>query len=300
MTLWLCFLALMLLIESGSAFMPEKKVDPNAAKPEDPEFQSTGVLLVDALLFDKLIPSPRVNVVLMIANKANIGKRTTDYMRDEFMEMAKKTKSDQQVLFAQMLINGSDNKLQAERVGIEDQKEGHDTKPEFFLYRKGEKDAIPIKPDSDDFAVADVMAYVSKTTGVHFTSRGTIKALSELAEKFTAAEAGSEDRKKIYQEAKDKAASYPTETTKKSAKEKVANAGWYVQTMEKVMEKDDSWVDKELARLRSIIVSDKVSNSRKDEFKRRLNIVQTFKGSPNLVQYKADKGQEAEPGPALE
>ena len=134
------------------------------------------------------------------------------------------------------------------------------------MYRKGEKDAIPIKPDSDDFAVADVMAYVSKTTGVHFTSRGTIKALSELAEKFTAAEL-DEDRKKIYQEAKDKAASYPRDH-EEEREEKVANAGWYVQTMEKVMEKDDSWVDKELARLRSIIVSDKVSNSRKDGSKK--------------------------------
>ena len=144
------------------------------------------------------------------------------------------------------------------------------------------------------------MSRESRQAGIQFQGGIPDKAYKPNGKLPEMVEAGSEDRKKIYQEAKDKAASYPTETTKKSAKEKVANAGWYVQTMEKVMEKDDSWVDKELARLRSIIVSDKVSNSRKDEFKRRLNIVQTFKGSPNLVQYKADKVQKADSGPALE
>jgi hypothetical protein len=293
-------MALVLLLRPVSGFMPDKKVDPNEARMGDPEFDSTGVLLVDALLFDKLIPSVRVDIVLMILNKANIGKQATDYMREEFMAIAKKTKSDSKVLFAQMMLNGSDNKAQAERVGIENQQVGQDVKPEFFLYKKGEKNAIPIKPDSEDFSVADVMAYVSKTTGAHFTSRGTIKELSKLAEEFLATKAGSEDRKKVYQQAKEKAESYPTETTKKSAKEKVANAGWYVQTMEKIMEKDEGWVDKELSRLRSIIVSAKVSNSRKDEFKRRLNIVQVFKGAPVLVQYEADKATEGAEGVALE
>lgn len=300
--IWLCLVALLLLMGPGAAqFDFEKKQeDPNAPKPQDPEFQSTGVLLLDDLLFDKIVPGARVDVVVMILNKANIGKRTTDFMREEYMAMAKKTKQNDDVLFTQILLNGSENKKLAMRVGIENQPEGHETKPEFFLFRVGEKNAIPIKPDEEDFTVADVMAFISKTTGVQFTFRGTIKEFSELAAKFVASETGSKARTDIYHEAKQKADAYASdESKKKTAKERSANAGWYVQAMEKILEKGNEWPKAEISRLSAIIVSDKVSDSRKDEFKRRLNIVQVFKEIPELVSYKIDKQKDGD-APALE
>merc|ERR1712146_583746 len=214
---------------------------------------------------------------------------------------AKKIKKDDNVLFTQMLLNGSENKLQADRVGSENQAVGHDTKPEFFLYRKGEKNAIPIKPDADDFSVADVMAYVSKMTGTNFAFRGTIKEFSAIAEKFMSASTESKERNDLYTEAKRLAETFSNDKSKKrSTKEKAANAGWYVQAMEKILEKGNDWPQKEISRLNSIIVSDKVSDSRKDEFKRRLNIVQSFKEVPELVNYKMDTPKETSGGPPTE
>ncbi len=297
----LLVLVLLASLSSAFDFDQKKKKATGDLNPRDAEYQTDGVLLVDAILFDKIIPSKRTNIILMVANKANVGKKMTDYMREEFIEMAKKgSKSDDGVLFAQMLINGSENRAQAERVGVENFAQSDTAKPEFFLYRKGEIAPIPIKPENDDFTVADIMAYVSKTTGVNFSSRGTIMELAEAAQQFMSTKEGSADRTKAYNDAKELAAAYPADSKKKSEKEQSANAGWYLTAMQKIIEKGNGWIDTELKRLRDIIVSDKVSNSRKDEFKRRLNIVQSFKEAPELLQYVADEPVEEAVGAPLE
>ena len=254
--------------------------------PESKEYLTQGVLLIDAITFQKLIPNKNADTVLMVSAKGNIGRRTTDYMREEFLEIARKaSKKDDKVLFAQILVNGSENKKQAERLGVENLKIGDDTKPEFFLIRRGEEEAIPLRPDADDFNVADIMSFVSKATGVNFPSRGTIKDLAGIVERFMKAE--GEERRALWQETKNKVEEMPQ--LKKWQKEKAENGKFYVNTMEKVLEKGPEWLDTEVSRLRGIIASDKVNDDRKEEFKRRVNIVQSFKEAPEMLQYRGEK-----------
>ena len=277
-----CFLVLCGLTTSAVGGNKEQmdKMDPDS-----PEYQTTGVLMIDAITYNKLIPNKNADIVLMVASKGNIGRRATDYMRSEFLEMAKKaSKKNDGVLFAQILVNGSENKKQAERLGVVDLRASDETKPEFFLIRKGESKAIPIKPDADDYNVADIMAFVSKTTGVNFPSRGTVKELGTIVSDFMKAE--GESKRKLWKKAKEIVDTMPRD--KKSQKEKASNGGFYVNAMEKVLEKGPEWLDTEISRLHSIILSDKVSDSRKDEFKRRVNIVQSFKEAPNIIEYRED------------
>ena len=83
----LCILGLLGLVYGAIGGNKEKmdKMDP-----ESKEYQTTGVLLMDSITFNKLVPNKNADMVLMVAAKGNVGKRTTDYMRDEFLQMAKK------------------------------------------------------------------------------------------------------------------------------------------------------------------------------------------------------------------
>ena len=291
----LCILGLLGL---GYGAIGGNKEKMDKMDPESKEYQTTGVLMMDSITFNKLVPNKNADMILMVAAKGNIGKRTTDYMREEFLQMAKKaSKKDDGVLFAQILVNGSENKKQAERLGVEDLSVSDETKPEFFLVKRGEENAIPLKPDVDDFSVADIMAFVSKTTGVNFPSRGTIKELDAVVGEFMKSE--GEGQRVLWQKAKQIVKEMPKE--KKSQREKVANGEFYTNAMEKVLEKGPEWVDSELSRLRAIIVSDKVSDSRKDEFKRRVNIVQAFKEAPTMRVGGAEEPTgTGEPSPSLE
>lgn len=280
-------LCLVVLCRLSSADVGGNKEQMDKMNPESKEYQTTGVLMIDAITYNKLIPNKNADIVLMVASKGNVGRRTTDYMRGEFLELAKKaSKKNDGVLFAQILVNGSENKKQAERLGVVDLSSSDDTKPEFFLVRKGEENAIPLRPDAEDYNVADIMAFVSKTTGVNFPSRGTIKELDALVSKFMEEE--GEAQRKLWREAKETVKAMPRD--KKLHKERATNGEFYVSAMEKVLEKGPQWLDSEISRLRSIIVSDKVSDSRKDEFKRRVNIVQTFKEAPRMREYTEEKG----------
>ena len=266
-----------------------------------------GTLLLDAVMWDKVVPNQQSNILFMVSNKAFIGKPETDRIRDDFLQFARKSHKQNELLFSQIIVNGAENaRLAQEKFGLTDTyKMKH---PHFFLLRIGEGVGTPLQTPETvaDLKMSDIAYYCKKQLGVSFFLEGTHAHMDSLAEKFMSEMANAEDRGVIIDEARqmigdhkeklealiaeiesgddsngDKSQEASIQQNNKkvekwNAERTVKNMENYVKVMEKVLERGDDYTQQETDRLLAIIDSDKVSESRKEEFRLRINSLASF------------------------
>lgn len=201
-----------------------------------------------------------------MCNKYEIGQYATDSIRADFFAFAEKGNlqgNSESVLFAQVLVNGAQNLKLAERIGVRNI--DNFKHPKMFLYQPNATESIPY-PDSGAFNSVSLTRFVSKHTDFFFGVPGTIEVFDTLAEKFMAAHNLELDG--IIAEAEALAPSVELKDKQ--------NAQTYVKIMKKIKEAGVQYVKTETARLQSIIDSERLSDAKKSDIQKRLNIVHQF------------------------
>jgi len=253
------------LVEAAKPRPPEENINPA-------DYNTFGTLWLDAIVWDKVIPNQRAHTLVMVTNKWAVGKQAVDAKRKEFMRLGRESDNNE-LLFTQVVVNGAENlKLAEEVIGF--QNPGKQLHPHFFLIKKGEDRGISLQDgrSAADMEMADIMKLCADKTGMYMGLPGTSEVLSSLAGRFNAVGVTTEQRQAIVQETRSHLDSLPG-----GGKANSVDLTLYIKTMEKIIEKnDDLWAKKEAQRLMAILSSDKVSEARKDEFRKRVNVLGTF------------------------
>jgi hypothetical protein len=301
---WLCLSILLLWSATAAKPPPQKK----AINPED--FNTFGTLLLDAVVWDKAIPNNNAHTLVMVSNKAYIGKQTTDNTRSAFLKMAQGLEH-KEVLCAQIIVNGADNHMLATRLGVPNP--GRMPYPYFFIIKKGESESIALQTSATvaDITLTDVLRSLTKHTGVRLPMEGTSSELDSMTIRFISPTATSAERLAIVTEAEAFVQDLRTQGASGSAVsaalvKKADGLSWYPKYMQKALEKGSEatsigdFARGEKARLQTILESDKVSDDRKKEFRWRVNIISSFcteepeVPAPASVQVNGDGDGEVE------
>jgi len=135
----------------------------------------------------------------------------------------------------------------------------------------------PINFDGE-FKSDSIISFVRKHSGIKILLDKCLQDFDELAERFMSKDISKEDQQKIVEDAKQRLDGLTDDGHKKSA-------DIYVKLMQKVMERGNQFIDSEIERVKNII-SGKLTDTKKNEMKGRLNILQSF--STNSLQQKSE------------
>merc|ERR1719378_1266873 len=148
-----------------------------------------------------------------------------------------------------------DNSDLAERFGIKT-----DDFPQFRLWKKGSSSTDePIKYDGPKKS-ADFLRFVQEKANAWIGLPGQVKELDELAKELV----GGADAATIIAKAEKAAAESDEETAK-----------YYVKAMQK-LSKDKEFIAKETTRLNKMMDDGSVKANKKEQFGRRLNVLNSF------------------------
>ena len=248
------------------------------------KLNSYGTLLLDGVSWSKVMPNTVAHTIVMICNKGAIGYNAVhDKLRDEFMSLAKKSHTQNDLLFSQIIINGAENSLLASNTfGIENP--SYIKNPYFYLFMKGDDKPIALQTPNtvDKLKISDIAYFVTKNTGISFGLPGTDSIMDSIADKFMSEMANITDRHNFINEGTiylEKTKSIQPAIDTKI----INNIEFYIKIMSKIIEKGNNYADIERDRLEAILDSDKVSESRKDEFRLRVNILGSFSPPAPLI-----------------
>jgi len=226
------------------------------------EFESLGVVLLDAITFPKVVPHPKLNVLVMVCNKGEIGNYMSDSLRADFLNFAQKGElqgNTETVIFAQVIVNGAQNAKLAERIGVK----GELVTPKSFLYKPGDSRSIPY---TGAYNMVALTRWLSKHTDFFYGTPGTIESFDKLAERFVFADPSEYDA--IIAEAEAMRPSVELKDKK--------NAVFYINYMEKIKEKGIPFILAEIERVENILESEKLSDGKKLEMQKKINIIHQF------------------------
>jgi len=271
---------------------------PKAENINPADYNTFGTLWLDAIIWEKVIPNHVAHTLVMVSNKWAIGKQPVDAKRTEFLRLGRES-DNKELLFAQVVVNGAENlKLAEDIIGMSNpSKQVH---PHFFLIKKGETRGIPLQSSKGaaSMEMSDIMQLCADKTGMYMGLPGTTQVLNDLAGRFLAVGVTAEQRQVIMQETAAHLSTLPG-----GGKTDALDLSLYLKTMEKITEKaDELWAVKEAARLNVIIRSDKVSESRKGEFRMRVNQLSCFPSPPEPEPEPvpvAEKEKKPEPAPTV-
>jgi len=119
-----------------------------------------------------------------------------------------------------------------------------------------------------DFKKDDMMRFVRQTSGQWIGLPGCLEVFDSLSKQFVAAKQSPSDRKVILRQAEDAWDKVSLASERKSAEV-------YVKVMRKLIEKGDDFLKSEQARIEGLRQG-KLSQDKKDDMERRLNILQSF------------------------
>ena len=119
-----------------------------------------------------------------------------------------------------------------------------------------------------DFKKDDMMRFVRQTSGQWIGLPGCLEVFDSLAKQFVAAKQSPSDRKVILRQAEDAWDNVSLASERKSAEV-------YVKVMRKLIEKGDDFLKSEQTRVEGLRQG-KLSQDKKDDMERRLNILQSF------------------------
>jgi len=243
------------------------------------DYRTFGTILLDSITFPKIVPNAENHVLVMVANKGQVGKLSTDGVRDEFLAAAEALEPNVakgSILFAQVIVNGAQNKRLAGRIGARE----NFVYPSFHLYKPGSSEPMhflaPGEAESPALSINAVTRWVYKETGIFIGATGTVDEMDQLVIEFMSPpSAGASEaavkaaREAVLAKARSAAAALTAPADKEAAPH-------YIKAMEKLATGQSSFPKEEVARLTAIVESDKVSESRKQEFRKRINIVRRF------------------------
>lgn len=225
-----------------------------------------GVVLLDAVTFPILVPSEKYSVVLLIANKAQIGDYGTDSIRQDYFAFAQFSQTEgeaEDILFAQILVNGAENLKLATTLGLE-----KDFKhPAMFVFPKGSKESARY-PAKSPYHIPQLVRFLGEHTNYYYKYPGTIREFDNLAKEFVVAESSATEEV-VLQKAIAFKASLATTEDKDSAE-------YYIKTIQRVIEKGDSFIDIEINRLTNVLADPQTSKAVKNKLQNHSNVLKVF------------------------
>merc|ERR1712113_581526 len=216
-------------------------------------YSERGILKLDNTTFDRIIDGSR-GVFVRFDKEYSYGEE-----HDAWKAYAKMVgESAAELLSCDVGVSeygDKDNSDLAERFGIKT-----DDFPQFRLWKKGSSSTDePIKYDGPKKS-ADFLRFVQEKANAWIGLPGQVKELDELAKELL----GGGDAAAIIAKAEKAAAESGEETAK-----------YYVKAMQKYS-KDKEFIKKETARLTKMMDDGSVKSTKKEQFGRRLNVLNSF------------------------
>eukprot|EP00879_Flechtneria_rotunda_P018117 GHRR01018998.1.p1 GENE.GHRR01018998.1~~GHRR01018998.1.p1 ORF type:complete len:221 (+),score=85.40 GHRR01018998.1:607-1269(+) len=142
--------------------------------------------------------------------------------------------------------------------------------PRFKLFTKGADTTKPIDYKGNTKNSKDMLRWIVEQTGVFVGIKGQVKELDTLAKQFMTASAA--DRAQLLKQAQ--AAGDAVDTS--SNPDAASFVEYYIKTMQRVLDKGDSYAEQETKRLSKMSDDKGVAAAKKETFQWRLNILASF------------------------
>ncbi|XP_069475604.1 endoplasmic reticulum resident protein 29 isoform X2 [Ambystoma mexicanum] len=182
--------------------------------------------------------------------------------QEEFKILAETSSSNEELLVAEIGISDYGDKLNtelAEKYNIE--KESY---PKFYLFVNGDLEN-PF-PYIGNIKASDIQRWL-KRNGVYLGMPGCLEEFDIIAAKFVSA--SSEEQRRILLNESNGQSEHVEEADKKSAEQ-------YLKIMRKMLEHNEHFPVTETERLSKMIEKDAMSDAKKAELQKRLNILSSF------------------------
>jgi hypothetical protein len=232
--------------------------------------EKRGVLLLDSTTFPKIVPNADHDVIVLVALKNQIGDYSTDSMRVDYFNFATEVQNGgdaSHVLFSQVIVNGAENKLLAERIGVSE----NFKYPEMFIFPAGSSTGIEF-PQDEPFNMNSLTTFAVKHSSLTFQLPGTMKVFDELAQKFLSAPDST--RRLVYLTTAEE------EFENLSGPGEKETAAYYIKIMRKIYETGTKFVAQEIKRQTRILNdASKLTKASRRGLENRLNVLHHFQAS---------------------
>jgi len=222
------------------------------------EGTARGAVPLDTLTFDKVIGKHKA-VLVKFDKQYAYGEK-----EDEFKKFAEKSSSQPDLLVAEVGVSEygeKENDDLRERYNI-----NKEDFPVYKLFKQNEDTPIDF---TGDIKADELSKFVKTNSRLWIGLPNCIEKFDKLAEALLASDISG------YADIIQKAEKVLEEST--DDKEK-ATGDIYVKIMKKIQEKGVDYVDSEVARVQKLL-KDKITDKKKDQFKKRLDILTSFQHS---------------------
>lgn len=223
-----------------------------------------GVLNLDVLTYNKLIPSDKYSFLILVYSKASIGDYGTDSIRSDYYAFAKKAQTEgesENMIFAQIVVNGADNLPLATSLGVKK----NFMHPELFLIQKNKATAIPF-PKTKSFRLYELVGFTSKYTDFYLKQAGRTKILNSMREKYFGATSNAE---------RENALTIARQEIEQLPGIEKLDAEYHLDIMQKLNDEGVRAIDEEISKLMSLISNNNGGEKRLHEL--RLDVIEDIR-----------------------